>query len=136
MRVKLGIKVAQGAVPEGHGHHLLAAHPHRPARRLVLRPGSDGGFLDPRQRVAGRLVVRVDNVVVTTYDRDLRERLRRPRRNVVAGAVMKLPVLAAAPLLGPVRNAALEDLAERVRIDRAREPEQLRALACPMLASL
>ncbi|MCY3597799.1 MAG: hypothetical protein OXG71_10260 [Rhodospirillales bacterium] len=136
MRVKLGIKVARGPVPEGHGHHLLAAHPHCPARRLVLRPGSDGVFLDPRQRIADRIVVRVDNTVVTACDRLLWERLRRPGRNVVAGAVMKLPVLAVAPQWGPVRNVALEDLVERVQIDRARKPEQFRALARPMLASL
>ena len=131
MRVQLGVEVARGIVAEGRGHHLLAAHADHGPRRLVLHPGPDSVLLDPREGPAHRPVMRLDDAPVATYHREQRDRLWRREGDVAAGAMMELPVLAAAPELRPVRHLALEDPAEGVRIDRPREPEGRRTLARP-----
>ena len=131
VRVELGIEVARGVVAEGRGHHLLAADADHGARRLVLYPGPDGVLLDPGKGLAHRPVVRVDDALVAAHHREQRDRLRRRQCDVAAGAVVDLAVFAAPAELGAVRDLALEDLAEGIRIDRTREPERLRALAGP-----
>ena len=131
VRVELGIEVARGVVPEGRGDHFLAARADHRTRRLVLDPGPDGVLLDPGQRLAHRLVVRVDDPVIAAHHREERDRLRRRQGDVAARAVLELPVRAAATELRAIGNLALEDPAEGVRIDRARESERLRPLAGP-----
>ena len=131
VRVELGIEVARGVVAEGRGHHLLAAHADHRARRLVLHPGPDGVLLDPREGPAHRLVVRLGDALVAAHHRHEGDRLRGREGHVAPGTVLDPAVLAAPAELRPVRNLALEDLAEGVRVDRAREPEGLGALARP-----
>ena len=131
VRVELGVEVARGVVAEGCGHHLLPAHADHRLRRRILHSRLDRVLLDPRERLPHRLVVRLDDAPVAAHHRQERDRLRCGERDVAAGAVLDLPVLAAPADLGPVRDPAFEDLPEGGRIDWPREPERLGPLAGP-----
>jgi len=100
----------------------------RPERAIV---DDEDRLLDLREGLAHRLVVRVNDALVTAHHSEQRDRLRRRERDVAVGAVLDLAVRAAAVEPQPVGNLVLEDLAEGIRIDWAREPERLRALAGP-----
>ena len=116
---------------EGCGHHLLAAGPdHRP-RLPVLHPGLDGVLLDPRQRPADRPVVRVHDPLVASHQRHERHRLGRGQRHVPARTVLDVAVEVLAAELASAGNLALEDGPECIGVDRAGEPEFLRAPARP-----
>ena len=131
MGMQLGIEVARSVVAESRGHHLLVTCADHRTRRLVLDPGPDGVLLDPGEGLPHRLVVRVHDPPVAAHHRYERDRLRRRERDVAAGAVPDLPVRPPAAELRPVRDPALEDPPEDIRIDRTREPERLGALAGP-----
>ncbi len=78
-----------------------------------------------------RLVVRLDDPLVAAHHRNERWLLRRDQRHVAAGAVGHAAVNLLASEPPCARNLAFENPAERLRIDRAGEPERRRAPALP-----
>ena len=133
MAMQLRIEIARRVVAEGGGDDLLVADaPHLPGFR-ILHAGLGGVLLDPGERCRHGAVVRLDDALVAADQRSDGDRLGRGEGEVAAGTMVDLPVLAAPPepRVRAVRHLAFEHRPEGVGVDRALQPELLRAPAGP-----
>ena len=117
MGVELRVEIARGLVGEGGDHRLLLPGADHPFAVWILHPGLDGAPLDPGERSLHGPAVGLGDADVTAHQRGQRDGFRRGQREVAAGTVDDLAVLAGTAEARPVRHPALEDRGEDVRID-------------------
>ena len=133
--VNLRIEIPAHDVAKGRSHHAVGRHAGASSGRGVVAACLQQFALEHIERVAHRLVVRVEQpragVCRGVHQRLHRNRLRRGERDVQAGLVLVLAFAQAPEAHSSAGHETLQHLRKALRFDRATQPERLRRLAVP-----